>query len=142
MGKEELIFLTLAEVIEIHKDQIERYGGHPGLKDYDLLCSAAAIPEASFGGNYLHFDIFEMASAYVFHLCKNHPFIDGNKRTSLACSLVFLEINGITIIDDAGILYQSVMSIASGELDKTGMSKILRGLHQVANAQPTCPTKN
>jgi len=132
MGKEGLIFLTLAEVIEIHKDQIERYCGHPGLRDYDLLCSAAAMSEASFCGNYLHIDIFEMAAAYVFHICKNHPFIDGNKRTGLACGLVFLEINGITIIDDAGKLYQSVISNASGELDKAGMSEILRGLHQVA----------
>jgi len=68
----------------------------------------------------------------VFHIYKNHPFIDGNKRTGLACGLVFLEINGITIIDDAGKIYQSVISIASGELDKAGMSEILRGLHQVA----------
>jgi len=82
---EGLIFLTLAEVIEIHKDQVERYGGHPGLRDYDLLCSAVAMPEASFCGNYLYIDIFEMASAYVFHICKNNPFIDGNKRTGLAC---------------------------------------------------------
>jgi len=132
MNKEGLIFLTLAEVIEIHKDQVERYGGYPGLRDYDLLCSAVAMPEASFGGNYLHIDIFEMAAAYVFYICKNHPFIDGNKRTGLACGLVFLEINGITIIDDAGKLYQSVMLIASGELDKVGISKILRELHQVA----------
>lgn len=131
MGKEGLIFLTLAEVIEIHNDQVERYGGHPGLRDYDLLCSAVAMPEASFGGDYLHIDIFEMAAAYVFHIYKNHPFFDGNKRAGLACCLVFLEINGITIVDDAGKLYQSAMSIASGELDKVGMSKILRELHQM-----------
>jgi death-on-curing protein len=132
MDKEELVFLTLAEVIEIHNDQIERYGGHPGIRDYGLLCSAVAMPEASFGGNYLHIDAFEMAAAYVFHICKNHPFFDGNKRTGLACCLVFLEMNGITILDDAGRLYQSVMAIAFGELDKAGMSKILRKLHQVA----------
>lgn len=132
MSKEGLVFLNLAEVIEIHKDQIERYGGHPGLRDYDLLCSAVAMPEASFGGDYLHIDVFEMAAAYVYHICKNHPFVDGNKRTGLACGLVFLEINGITIIDDDGKLYESVMSIASGELDKVSMSKILYELHKMA----------
>ena len=62
----------------------------------------------------------------MFYICKNHPFIYGNKRAGLACGLVFLEINGITIIDYAGKLYQSIMSIVSGELDKVGMSKILR----------------
>ncbi|SFG78196.1 death on curing protein [Desulfotomaculum arcticum] len=131
MGKEELNFLTLAEVIEIHKDQIERYGGHPGLRDYDLLCSAIAMPEASFGGKYLHLDIFEMAAAYVFYICQDHPFIDGNKRTGLACGLVFLEINGITIIDDVGILYETVMSVASGKLKKVDLAKTFRKLYQI-----------
>jgi len=134
MSKEKFIFLNLAEVIEIHKDQIERYGGHPGLRDYHLLCSAVAMPEASFAGDYLHIDIFEMAAAYVYHLCKNHPFVDGNKRTALACGLVFLEINGITIIDETGTLYKAVKSVATGELDKVSMSKIFYELHIIATS--------
>lgn len=132
MGKEGLIFLTLAEVIEIHKDQVERYGGHPGLRDYDLLCSAVAMPEASLEGIYLHTDIFEMAAAYVFRICQNHPFIDGNKRSGLACGLVFLEINDITIIDYVDKLYDTVMSVASGKLEKVEIAKILRELYQMA----------
>ncbi len=134
MSKEEFIFLNLAEAIEIHEDQIKRYGGHPGLRDYNLLCSALAMPEASFGGDYLHIDIFEMAAAYVYHLCKNHPFVDGNKRTALACGLVFLEINRITITDEARKLYEAVISIASGELDKVSMSKILFELHRMVTS--------
>ena len=134
MGREVFIFLNLAEVIEIHKDQIERYGGHPGLRDYNLLCSALAMPEVSFGGDYLHIDIFEMAAAYVYHLCKNHPFVDGNKRTALACGLVFLELNGITITDETGKLYEAVISIASGELDKVSMAKIFFELHRKATS--------
>lgn len=132
MEKEGLDFLTLAEVIEIHKDQIERYGGHPGLRDYDLLCSAVAMPEASFGGTYLHTDIFEMAAAYVLHICQNHPFIDGNKRTGLACGLVFLEMNGKTILDDEGILYDNVMAVASGKMEKAEIAKIFRDLYVMA----------
>lgn len=132
MSKGGFVFLNLAEVIEIHEDQIKRYGGHPGLRDFNLLSSALAMPEASFGGDYLHIDIFEMAAAYVYHLCKNHPFVDGNKRTALACGLVFLEINRITITDKAGKLYEAVISTASGELDKVSMSKILFELHRTS----------
>jgi len=123
-------FLTLAEVIEIHKDQIEEYGGHPGLCDYDLLCSAVSMPEAS-RRIFLHSDLFEMAAAYIFHVCKNHPFIDGNKRTGLACGLVFLELNDISITDEDGKLYYAVMAVASGKLDKSGMACILRELSTV-----------
>ena len=75
------IFLSLAEVLEIHRDQIERYGGDPGIRDLDLLQSALAIPAAGFGGQYLHNDLYEMAAAYLFHITQNHPFVDGNKRT-------------------------------------------------------------
>ncbi len=77
-------FLTLAEVIEIHVDQIKRYGGRQGIRDFGLLESALAQPEASFGGEWLHRDVYEMAAAYAYHICQNHPFIDGNKRTALA----------------------------------------------------------
>ncbi|MFZ5642582.1 MAG: type II toxin-antitoxin system death-on-curing family toxin [Bacillota bacterium] len=126
-----ITFLTLAEVIEIHKDQVDRYGGHVGLRDYDLLCSAVAMPQSTFGGVYLHNDLFEMAAAYLYHICKNHPFIDGNKRTGLACSLVFLELNGITILDNTGILYDTVISVLSGKLEKSGIANILRELYQL-----------
>src|SRR5512143_1409321 len=93
----EIIFLTLAEVIEIHADQITRYGGSHGIRDMDLLSSAVAMSSASFGGKFLHADIFEMAAAYAFHIAQNHPFIDGNKRAALASALVFLELNGVSI---------------------------------------------
>ncbi|NPV80539.1 MAG: hypothetical protein HPY52_09740 [Firmicutes bacterium] len=64
--------------MEVHKDQIERYGGHPGIRDIDLLLSALAMPQASFNGEFLHRDIFEMAAAYAFHICNNHPFLVAN----------------------------------------------------------------
>jgi death-on-curing protein len=77
-------FLTLAEITEIHSDQIRRYGGKGGTRDINLLSSATAMPYASFSGDFLHKDIYEMAAAYAFHICRNHPFIDGNKMTALA----------------------------------------------------------
>ena len=86
----EPIFLGLDEVIEIHNDQIKRYGGHVGIRDIELLKSAVAMPAAGFGGDYLHTDIYEMAAAYLFHIVRNHPFIDGNKRTGAVASVVFL----------------------------------------------------
>ena len=91
------VFLTLSEVFEIHRDQIERYGGHPGIGDAGLLRSAVAVSQATMGGEYLHADLFEMPAAYLFHIVKNHPFADGNKRTGAVAALVFLELNGIEV---------------------------------------------
>jgi len=121
-------FLTLAEVIEIHADQIEHYGGTAGTRDINLLSSAVAMPYASCSGDFLHRDIYEMAAAYAFHICQNHPFIDGNKRTALASALVFLEIHGISISDSEGTLYEATMDIASGKMKKEEFANILRNL--------------
>lgn len=128
MTEAELTFLDLASVIVIHVDQIQRYGGRVGVGDFGLLESALAMPRASFGGEWLHRDRFEMAAAYAFHLCRNHPFIDGNKRTGLACALIFLDINGISIEDPDGRLYQTMMDTASGSLGKLGLAQVLRDL--------------
>src|SRR5438105_60286 len=98
----QIFFLTLDEVLEIHSDQIDRYGGAHGIRDLNLLQSAIAMPQSGFGEQYLHESVFAMAAAYLFHITQNHPFVDGNKRTGLASALVFLELNNISIeIDDA-----------------------------------------
>ena len=125
-----ITFLTLAEVVEIHADQIERYGGSDGIRDINLLSSAVAMPLASFSGSVLHEDIFEMAAAYVFHISQNHPFVDGNKRTGLASALVFLELNGISPSDPEEKLYTSMVSIAEGKLNKTEFAEILKSLRK------------
>jgi len=93
-----------------------------------LLSSAVAMPYASFHDTFLHADIFEMAAAYAFHISQNHPFVDGNKRTALASALVFLELNGITISDPHEKLYEAMMSLTSGNLNKAGFAEILRKL--------------
>lgn len=121
-------FLTLAEVIDIHNNQIELYGGQKRVRDFGLLQSALAQPEASFAGQWLHEDVFLMAAAYAFHVCQNHPFFDGNKRTALASALVFLELNGISIDDLKGKLFEAMLNIAKGTLSKKQFAQILKSL--------------
>ena len=124
----ELSFLTLAEVVDIHRDQVDRYGGQPGIRDLGLLQSALSQPEATFFGEWLHRDIFEMAAAYAFHVSQNQPFLDGNKRTGLACALIFLELNGISPKDPKGLLYKGMMGIAKGKCNKKEFATLLRRL--------------
>ena len=119
-------FLTLAEVSLIHQDQVTRYGGSFGLRDSSLLGSAIAMPESSFSGDYLHKDLFQMASAYLFHICQNHPFIDGNKRAGLASSLVFLDLNGLSIDATDDELYDLVIGVATGALKKNDISEFFK----------------
>jgi death on curing protein len=118
----EPVFLGLDEVIEIHNDQIRRYGGHPGIRDIGLLKSAIAMPAASFGGDYLQTDIFEMAAAYLFHIVRNHPFIDGNKRTGAVSSVVFLMLNGIELEADEDNFEKMILSAAEGKIDKAAIA--------------------
>jgi death-on-curing protein len=111
-------FLTLAEVLSILEDQIRNYGGLFGIRDINLLSSAIYMPESSFGGKYLHETIPAMAAAYAFHICQNHPFIDGNKRVALASSLVFLDINEYEFDCEDEILYSTIMDAAKSEIKK------------------------
>jgi len=126
----DILFLTLAEVVDIHCNQIKLYGRLPGIRDINLLSSAIAMPHASFHGEYLHNDIYEMAAAYAFHIGKNHPFIDGNKRTALVSALVFLELNGISISDSQGKLYDAMLDLSTGKLNKSEFASILRKLKE------------
>ena len=125
---DQIRFLTLSEVIMILQDQITRYGGDFGIRDLGLLSSAIAVPQATFGGSRLHGDIFAMAAAYAFHVCQNHPFIDGNKRAALASALVFLDLNGVEIADPHGRLYQLMMDVAAGKTGKPEIATVFREL--------------
>ena len=124
----EPLFLTLAEVIELHADQIKRYGGQDSVRDFGLLESALAQPEASFAGEWLHPTLYDMAAAYAYHLCQNRPFIDGNKRTALACALAFLELSGLSVRDPKGLLKDAMLSIASGHMSKAEFAQLLQRL--------------
>ena len=119
-------FLTLDDALEVHRDQIERYGGTLGVRDNGLLESALAAPQSGFGGNYLHADLFEMASAYLFHLVQNHPFLDGNKRVGAAAALTFLVMNGIETKIPNQALVQMVLSVAQGRTEKMAIADFFR----------------
>lgn len=124
-------FLTLEDVLDIHPLQLARFGGGEGVREPGLLESALAQPRASFGGQYMHADIWEMAGAYLFHLVSNHPFVDGNKRVGLLAALVFLELNGVSLTGGSEELYELTMAVAAGQRTKpevTAMLKRLAGL--------------
>ena len=118
----------MSEVLLILQDQIRRYGGSYGVRDPALLSSALAMPSSSFEGKYLHKDLFEQAAAYAFHICQNHPFIDGNKRTALATALVFLDLNGIALEDPKEELYELMMKVTGGRATKAEIAKKFLGL--------------
>jgi len=120
------VFLSLAEALEIHRDQVERYGGHIGIRDLGLLQSALAMPAAGFGGKYLHSDLIEMSAAYLFHIVQNHPFVDGNKRTGTVAAIVFLSLNGIELQADETQLEKLVFDVAKGKAGKSTVADFLR----------------
>ena len=122
------IFLTVGEVIGLHQNQIDEFGGIHGIRDEGLLESAVMTPQASFGGEYLHSDLFEMAAAYAFHIAENQPFLDGNKRAALASALVFLKINGYKMLDPDGRLYDMLIDIANRTSDKSDLAELLKSL--------------
>jgi death on curing protein len=114
-----LIFLTLDHVLRLHARQIERFGGSDGIRDIELIESAIAQPQQCFGGEYLHKTVAEMAAAYLFHLTKNHGFVDGNKRTGADTALRFLEMNGIdTDSIDIDEMEAITLAVADGTADK------------------------
>ena len=120
------LFLALDEVLEIHRDQIERYGGIPGVRDMGLLQSALAMPAAMFGGQYLHHDLYEMAAAYLFHIARNHPFVDGNKRAGTVAAIVFLAMNNLELDADETALEEIVLATARGSVDKPALAEFFR----------------
>lgn len=122
----EPVFLSLDEVLEIHEQQIERYGGSAGLRDPAGLESAVATPQATFGGEFLHTSIPAMAAAYLFHLCQNHTFVDGNKRVGANAAVTFLLMNNWDPSFDEEELVELVLSVASGGLSKPRLIEIFQ----------------
>ncbi len=119
-------FLTLDEVLALQADQIRRHGGRAGLRDLALLSSAIATPGVTFRGAYLHATVFEMAAAYLFHIARNHPFLDGNKRVSLMAALAFLWLNGLRVVADHVELGDLVLGVAQGRVSKAEVAVFLK----------------
>lgn len=122
------IFLSLAEVMALHRDGLARYGGDVGVLDPGRLDAAMAQPCMTFARELLHPTLLDQAAAYLFHLVANHPFCDGNKRTGLLATLVFLERNGATIEGGADDWYDLTMGVAQSLLKKRDLTERMRAL--------------
>jgi len=120
--------LTVEIVHEIHSEAIARFGGSSGIREPSLLESAVAAPRASFGGQSPFTDAIEVAAAYLFYLCRNHPFIDGNKRTALGACLVFLKLNGFQTPPDGPEWERLTLEVAASQLDRDQTTERLREL--------------
>ena len=120
--------LSIESVLEIHTSVLDAFGGATGIRDKALLESAVAAPQASFGGTSVYADLIEVAAAYLFFLCKNQAFIDGNKRVSLASCLVFLRLNGLEPAPDSTLWEELTLDVAASRLDRERTTARLRAL--------------
>ena len=116
--KQSVVFLSVEDVLLIHNRMIENFGGDTGLRDRGLLESAVAMPQSTFGGDDLHPGLAGKAAAYHFHLCSNHPFVDGNKRVAVAVSEVFLLVNGYELLAKDDKIEALTRGVAEGQLSK------------------------
>ena len=123
----EFTFLSVDDVLLIHADTIAVDGGSSGVRDHGLLDAAVAMPRQQFGGEFLHEDIAAMASAYLFHIAQNHPFIDGNKRAAVMSALVFLRLNNVKRLPAPEELEATTRRVAAGEMTKDELTKWMRG---------------
>ena len=123
-------FLSVENVLRIHEDTIAHEGGSPGIRDLGLLESAAAMAQAMFGGEFLHDGLAGMAAAYLYHICQNHAFVDGNKRTAAFAAVLFLNLNGVAEeqLPTETELERVTLATASGALGKVEVTAWLRGL--------------
>ena len=133
MPKTQPVHLTAEAVLAIHAEVIAAHGGGEGISDRALLESAVAAPQASLAGEPLIANTVELGAAYLFYLCRNRPFVDGNKRTALAACLVFLQINGA--LPDPSLPAREldawealVMDVAGSREDRAGLTKRLKTL--------------
>jgi death on curing protein len=122
----DIAFLTLEDVLALHDELIQRYGGSPGLRNAGLLEAALAMPQSGFGDRYFHEFPHEMGAAYLFHLVRNHAFVDGNKRVALACAILFFKINRVPYsITEEGAA-ELTLAAAGGQIDKGAVAKFFQ----------------
>ena len=121
---------TVSSVLAIHAEVLNAHGGMPGIRDESLLDSAVAAPQATMMGQAVFSDPIDIAAAYLFYLCRNHPFLDGNKRTALATCLVFLCENDLLPNEqlDVDAWENLVIDVASSLLNREETTARLRSL--------------
>jgi death-on-curing protein len=116
---DDCVHLSIDIVREIQGEVIKQFGGLNGVRDENLLASAVLTPQSSFGGKSPYADIIEVAAAYLFYICKNHPFLDGNKRTAMMAAIVFLRLNGIEPLPDSAEWEKLMLDVAGSTIDRT-----------------------
>ena len=122
------LFLTVALVREVQSEAIACFGGSGGVRVEALLESAVAAPQATFGGVSVYASMEEVAAAYLFYICRNHPFIDGNKRAALGACILFLRLNGIEPAPDGPDWESLVLDVAASRLDRDQTTARLKAL--------------
>lgn len=127
-------FLSLEIVLDLHEEMIKKYGGLNGVRDLGLLKSAIEMPKSMMFGDYLHPSIYDKAAAYLYHITCNHPFFDGNKRTSSASALVFLALNDVELTIEPKKYEELVIEVAQGKADKKKIAEFFKEkLHGESN---------
>ena len=119
-------FIPNEIVLMIHRDTLRMYGGRPGVRDKNLLESALAQPKMTMGRRFVHRTVFEKAAAYGYHVCSNHPFVDGNKRVSFLLMVVFLDRNGWELRATEEEAYSLMIDLASGKITKSALASWLK----------------
>ncbi len=125
-------YVSLENVLEIHDQLVDEYGGLKGVLNLGLLQSAQGMPKAMFNGRYLHRMIFDKAAAYLFHITKNHSFVDGNKRTAGMVTITFLAANDVTFVVFDQDYEQLILRTAEGKASKKEIAKFFRDAHKEA----------
>jgi death on curing protein len=133
---DDCIHLTVDIVKEIHKAVIDEFGGLPGVRDEALLSSAIAAPQATLGGQSPYADVVEIAAAYLYYLCRNHAFNDGNKRVAMASAIVFSRLNGLRLAPDSPEWETLMLDVASSRLDREQATARFRRLVRSARKSP------
>ncbi len=117
----EPIWLTADDIVILHDEQSEMFGGLPGLRDHAMLESAAA--RARNRWSYGESSLAALAASYAFGIAKNHPFADGNKRASFAAMVVFLRLNDVPFTPESSEATLAIIGLAAGEIDEAGLTR-------------------
>ncbi len=118
------IWVTLEVAIAAHAEQLAEHGGGEGVRDLGLLESAMTRPQNL--AQYSELDIAELAASYAFGIARNHPFVDGNKRTAAVVSETFLVLNGGTLLASDAELVVAFLALAAGELSEDELTAWFR----------------
>ena len=128
----EPIFLDVQDALKIHRRQVKHFGGSEGIRDLNLLESALFAPQATFDGKFLYSSVPEMAAVYLFHLARNHPFVDGNKRVAAMVAYFFLVDNGFEVSATQDAFEEIVMRVARSEASQGDVVRFMENHAQRA----------